>query len=675
MKNLIFSLFAIFVLACIFPKNALADKDPQKHALIIAVADYPEEGRWPDISSDNDISLIKGALLQQGFKNENIKVIMDEQASKDLIVTELESLTKNVKKGDIVIIHYSGHGQQIEDDNDDELDGWDEAIIPWDAQLRWTDEYQGENHLRDDEINILTDNLRNKLGPDGNLLLILDACHSGTANRGLSQSRGTSLKFSKENFNPKTDKKDKGNFSDISKIKSEKMATMVTISGASQYELNYEYFDQAKDSSYGSLSYAFSRAIAEANKETTYRSLFDLIKVNMSTIAPRQSPQIEGDVDYKLFGGNVVVAKPYFMVKDWWDEKNVSINAGNLMGVYENSEVAFYPIGTNNPEEAKPIAKGIIIKSYIAESDVMLDNDIDEESISKTWAYITKQNFGDNDLNVLIDASVSEDIEKQLLTRLNEMPKVNIVKNNPDLIVEMNNKYTRGNNLQLITSDEFELYFTNVGSNVNADKIANDVIDEINYFMQVNLLKKIDITDEALAVSFEIIPVTIKKVGRRYEIDQELELDSMRNDGNELEFTENDYFTIKVKNDGYKRAYFQILDIRPNNEVTLLYPSADDPRPASEFTINMDEEKELGAIFFFEKPFGNEYLKLIATSEPIDMRFIIKSRGADSRGPGEMSPFEQLLQDSYKGTRVGSLSVTPGSATVYTIPIKVVETK
>ncbi|MFC2107095.1 caspase family protein [Bacteroidota bacterium] len=673
MKNIIITIVAIIFAFSSIPKNSFADKDPTKHALIIAVADYPEEGRWPDISSDNDVSLIRGALLNQGFDNDNIKIVLDEQASKDMLVEELIALSGKVKKGDIVVIHYSGHGQQIEDNNKDEIDGWDEAIIPWDAQIRWTDEYQGEKHLRDDEINTLTDNIRKELGTDGNLLLILDACHSGTGNRGgLATSRGTSLKFSKKGYKP-GEEEDKGNFSDISKIKDEKLATMVTISGASQHELNYEYYDHAKDSSYGSLSYAFSKAITEANKETTYRGLFDHIKVIMSTIAPRQSPQIEGDVDYILFGGDVVEAKPYFMLKDYWDEKNVSINAGILQGIYDNSEVAFYPIGTLNPEKIEAIATGKIINAMAIESDVELDESIDKETISKSWAYITKQNFGDNDLNVLLNIKDDNEIKDKLIAKLNDMPKVKLVSTNPDLVIDMNNKYTRGNNIQLITADEMELYFENIGSNTSSDKIVNNVIEEINYFMQVNLLKKIEMTDEALDVSFELIPVTVKKVGRRYEIDQRLDINDMRNSGNELEFTESDYFIIKVRNDGYKRAYFQILDIRPNNQVTLLYPQADDPRPSSEFTIGMDEEKEIGSIFFFEKPYGNEYLKLIATAEPIDMRFIIKSRGADSRGPGDMSPFEQLLQDSYKGTRAGSLSVPPGSATVYTIPIKVVE--
>ena len=39
------------------------------------------------------------------------------------------------------------------DDNGDEEDGLDEALIPYDAQFWYAPgEYEGQNHLRDDEL-------------------------------------------------------------------------------------------------------------------------------------------------------------------------------------------------------------------------------------------------------------------------------------------------------------------------------------------------------------------------------------------------------------------------------------------------------------------------------------------------------------------------------------------
>ena len=50
-----------------------------KRGLIVAIGDYPESGQspdWRDISSVNDIPLIRSALQKQGFKSDNISNIV-----------------------------------------------------------------------------------------------------------------------------------------------------------------------------------------------------------------------------------------------------------------------------------------------------------------------------------------------------------------------------------------------------------------------------------------------------------------------------------------------------------------------------------------------------------------------------------------------------------------------
>ena len=123
--------FCLLILAILLlPIFIFASDNPSKYALIIAVADYPEAGGWKDISSDNDISLIKDALLKQGFTEEKIKIILNEEADKNGIVNELKNPTNKVDNGDIVVVHFSGHGQQIRDnENMDEIDGYNESII------------------------------------------------------------------------------------------------------------------------------------------------------------------------------------------------------------------------------------------------------------------------------------------------------------------------------------------------------------------------------------------------------------------------------------------------------------------------------------------------------------------------------------------------------------------
>ena len=59
-----------------------------------------------------------------------------------------------VTSGDIIYLHFSCHGQPIEDIDGDEDDGWDEALIPFDAKKKYQKgTYTGENHITDDELN------------------------------------------------------------------------------------------------------------------------------------------------------------------------------------------------------------------------------------------------------------------------------------------------------------------------------------------------------------------------------------------------------------------------------------------------------------------------------------------------------------------------------------------
>lgn len=93
-------------------------------------------------------------------------------------------MTASCKQGDVVYIHYSGHGQQMTDVHNDEKDGLDECWIPYDACRKASATYHGEKHLTDDELNVYLNAIRNKIGAKGKLLVVIDACHSGDGTRG-----------------------------------------------------------------------------------------------------------------------------------------------------------------------------------------------------------------------------------------------------------------------------------------------------------------------------------------------------------------------------------------------------------------------------------------------------------------------------------------------------------
>lgn len=177
MRRSILTLVAFFAI-CIVMANT-------RRALVIGIGDYPANSGWKKINGDKDIPLVEEMLIANGFTKSNITELKNEQATCAAICQEFENLISSSQAGDIVYIHFSGHGQQITDLNGDEItDHKDEAWIPYDAQLAMRGgKYEGENHLIDDQINSYLHRMRLAVGQNGKIIVVADACHSGDSDR------------------------------------------------------------------------------------------------------------------------------------------------------------------------------------------------------------------------------------------------------------------------------------------------------------------------------------------------------------------------------------------------------------------------------------------------------------------------------------------------------------
>ena len=654
----------IITLICGFHYKTFAGSESTKHALIIAVGDYPVSSGWDVISSTNDVDIMKSALIKQGFIEEDIVILKDSFATKEGICQELENLAQNTNSGDVVVIHFSGHGQQIMDNNgnNDEIDNYDESIIPYDAKSRFNTDYKGENHLRDDELMILIDNIRKKLGDKGDLLVILDSCHSGTATRGLSKSRGTYVRFEDPEFKNRQSADEVHNEFDL--VANEistgiNLSPLVVISGAKQEELNYEYHDSELNRYFGSLSYSLSKVLAKISPDATYRSLFDEVRVEMNIIAPRQSPQIEGDIDKKIFGGDAINQQKYFVVDSWINDSTLTINAGKLVGLYDGTKIGVYPPNTLNTDSVIPITYGRIINATIVEADIILEKPIEKTRALNTSVFVEEQNFGELKVRILIGKIKNRSLKQKLISEIEKNPSFILVENEPDIAVDLIDPSCR-DSICLITRDEQMLTEIDQKSQ-DDDYIINRISKVLKNYMQAQLIKSIQIEDASLRISFEIIPVSVRLSGSRYVVDKRLDVPAdFSSPGGNVTFEEGQPFLIKVKNFGYEKVFFQIIDIQSNNDIKSLIPVPG--REPSEYVIEPGTQKELADIFVFAPPFGMEMFKLIGTRDPIDLSTIVSTRGVNTRA--YKSPFEQLFAQSYIQTRAATLSVPPESVHV-----------
>lgn len=249
-----------------------------KRALIIGIGDYPQESGWSSITGNKDIAIVQETLLSNGFTQDNIVSLANAHATRSAIINAIETLILSSRNGDVVYIHFSGHGQQITDTDGDEPTGFDEAWIPYDACKEYRKgDYEGQNHLVDDELNALLHRLRAKVGQQGRIIVIADACHSGGGSRDEEEDnmRGTGNAF----ILPQASSFNAQNAAE----------NWIYISACKSYQFN----QQCKESKLGSLSYAiylnkdnYSRKSASAFVRLISDSMADLVKYS-------QTPQLD----------------------------------------------------------------------------------------------------------------------------------------------------------------------------------------------------------------------------------------------------------------------------------------------------------------------------------------------------------------------------------------------
>lgn len=258
-----------------------------KRALVIGIGEQQDKA-WNKINGDKDITYVVEYLRNGGFKS--IKTLANKQATKRGIVTAFQILSKECQRGDIIYIHFSGHGQQMKDVNGDEVDGLDECWIPYDAYKNPCNKDHGEKHLSDDEINVLLKNIRGKIGSNGKILVVVDACHSGDSSRNLDDEviRGvydifdTVIEKIKRRFIVPSSSPTK---------ESTNEELWITVSACKSNELNAEL----KTPSVGKLTYAISQMLV-GGKANDNKAIEQEIKrfVNLNSRRP-QTPVISGE--------------------------------------------------------------------------------------------------------------------------------------------------------------------------------------------------------------------------------------------------------------------------------------------------------------------------------------------------------------------------------------------
>ncbi|MBK9108712.1 MAG: caspase family protein [Saprospiraceae bacterium] len=636
----------------------------RKKALLIGVGKYPEAGGWNSLSSMNDIQLVTKTLRDQGFKDENIIILSDEKAVKLNILKSIEQdLYNKVKPGDIIYFQFSGHGQQAADQNGDEIDALDECIVPFDSPKKFqAGVNEGEKLIRDEELGQAMSKLREKIGPTGHVLVVLDACHSGTGTRGSAQARGTTdVMASKDylkNNSQKIFKKENNELTSKARGSEEvkTLAPMVSFFGSAQNQLNYEMTDEAGQS-FGSLSYALTQSIFKVKEGSSYRALFDKIRNEMSRIAPLQQPQVEGELDMDVFNGKLLGKASYFRVLKVLSETELNINGGTLHGLNKGSIIGLFPADTRDFQNTTPIATGTITKAFATQSSITLDSAISKNTAELAWVYILEYGFGELSIPIGLKIQQSE-LEMDIKKWLFEKPYLKFDQQSPKIWIE----FERGELLRLSTFDGYPIDSFILQKDVAISPLVrNKIFKKLRSYLQGQFMKKMEMEAAEIKVTFKIVPVDSIEEGMTVEDVRFLNYGS---DGVK-KLAEGSQIRILVQNEGIKPAFFNIIDLQPDNVINSLIPGLNDNIAPEELRILPGQKLLMSQTFVIGAPYGPEMFKLIASSKPIDLRATLGTRGFK-----EMSPFEKLFKETKEEeiyqTRGGkALSLPSGDINIY----------
>ena len=273
-----------------------------KRALVIGLGEQQDKA-WNKINGDKDVPLVQAMLKNAGFKS--VMTLINRQATKAGVVWAFKRMTASCKHGDVVYIHYSGHGQQMTDVHNDERDGLDECWIPYDACRKASTTYHGERHLTDDELNVYLNAIRNKIGAKGKLLVVIDACHSGDGTRGEDDEivRGVEDTLVVDSQNARglyeTFEAIKSFFmgdngkENIINTKAKPLAERwITISACRSDQVNVEM----KSPAVGKLTYALWKELKNSDKVNNDEFIRRIRKfVNRNTSSRPQQPEMTGE--------------------------------------------------------------------------------------------------------------------------------------------------------------------------------------------------------------------------------------------------------------------------------------------------------------------------------------------------------------------------------------------
>jgi uncharacterized caspase-like protein len=640
---------------------------PRKRALLVGISRY-NRGRpldWHNLHAGNDVQALRRVLIDRfGFPADQILVLTDAQATRRGILDAFRRhLIAPARPGDVVLFHFSGHGQQIRDDNGDELDGLDESLVPFDYITQRAADGEKTN-IRDDLLGALLQELKARMaGADGkvqgSITVTIDCCFSGTATRGRLVTRGRGWNEALDGPRPPSSPGGAPDSASGVLTPGEAVARgYVFLSACENDQQAKEITDAGGRPLGGAFTYQLVRALAQATPQTTYRALFERVSAEVSGTVPEQNPQLEGEGDHLLFSGAARPMPPYLLVQAA-DGDLIVLPVGTLHGVAEGCRFALYRAGSDVSEQRNRIADAVVTevglttcRARVTRAAAARRGAVD---LKAARAVETAANYGERRLRLLVgDRSRWQDLAASL-----EMATI-------DGVTERNyDVWLRPESGRLVLERK---------SGSVAAAIADD--DRALQSLRAALLR--EWRWQFLAALHNegpeaLVRAEIRLAPVEVQTDGEGRLVKVLRDGSRVALTDGsypvlrdgDYVMIELRNLSPFPVYVTVLALHPDGNIAPIFPHPlargvrDNQLPAGDKWTRIQGARPEDFVFVMGEPYGLEIYKVIVTRDYADFSPLFDEATRRQRGEGGLlsghagpaNPLATLLLTAADGKR------------------------
>ena len=692
-------------------RTMLPTSTRNKYALLVGVSKYARGNKerdmdWWDLNTKGDMEILADVLIRKfEFKPENIKILTDEPVTVDgkLIPAGKptheaikrafqEFIIDKTNAGDIVYFHFSGHGQQVPDDNGDEVDGMDETIIPAD----YVSQKGPARNIRDDEIGEWLDALSKK--NPANVTITLDSCFSGTATRGEDLRRGgpwkgdeIDKKFAGKSDDSFGDFVTSGRGSRGGPIGEQKY---VFISAASPRQTAKEAIQDG--TKYGAFTFAFAKALENSGRGTTYRDLFENV-TNLITRTQRdQTPQVEGNhLDKIIMEDGAIPTQRFVPVQI--NGPNLYLKAGKLQGMAKGSRFALFPAGAKEYKEGEQIAIAEIERVNPTSSPVKIIGSADPERLKQASRAFEVEHSYNDVLKVAIAENTTAGAKFAGVFKNLGLAE-SVPANSESWNVLIRPPAADGADVAArIIDAKFKgvLLQRHDGSIIAAvaegPRMDEDVQNTLQGEATWQLVKSFDenTNPDLNVITLSMIPVMVDEDPTTHEVvGYPLRKDGFAERGGKVEVracirdpqtkkcrrNSGDSMRLEIKNTGTRNVYVSILNLRSDGKIGPAFP-----------IDNRDNLIKAGTTYLipyaFEvtEPYGQESFRAIVTESDTDFTPLIDTsllgRGPETDGGrnAAASPLGIMLRNAARGKR-GEPLAPPASWATATITYFIVPT-